>query len=278
MVANSKYTGFRTVDDAEDPGYFSNWLNEQYQQDTALRFNKQRTLELVDLQEGLIVLDGGCGIGIDAIQMAQRVGPSGHVYGVDNSQEMIAKAAANAENLELSLSFQLGDIYQLKFPDDHFDRCRVDKTFQHLSDPKAALLELVRVAKPGGKIITADPDHDSVVIDTPYSDVNHRFIRFRSDHMPQGGIAHQMAGFCQELGLIEVQVEPLTHVYTDYQQKKIASPYLDEIWVAQEHGSVTREEAEKWSAYLQGAIDAGRFLCLQTYIITTAVKPGRIRS
>ena len=278
MGTNSKYTGFSEVDDSENPQKFVNCLNEQYAKDSAHRFNKQRTLELVDLQGGQTVLDAGCGIGIDAIQMAAQVGQTGHVFGVDNSQEMITKANSNAAYLGLPLTFRYGNIYQLEFQDNFFDRCRVDKTFQHLSDPKAALKELSRVTKLGGKIIIADPDHDSLIIDTPYTEVNHRFIRFRSDHMQQGGIAHQLYGLCKELGMINVHTEPLTHVYTDYEEKKITSPYLDEIWIAQEHGAVTKEEAEKWTAYLQKSIEEDRFMCMQTYIITTAVKPGNMRN
>jgi ubiquinone/menaquinone biosynthesis C-methylase UbiE len=276
MEANSKFTGFSDVDGSKNPQRFVDCLNEQFAKDSVMRINKQRTLELVDLQEGQTVLDAACGIGLDVIQMAVRVGQTGHVFGVDISQEMIAKAKSNATHLALPLTFLTGNMYQLEFQEHFFDRCRVDKTFQHLSDPKAALSELIRVTKPGGKIIIADPDHDSLMIDTPFSDVNHRFIRFRSDHMPQGGIAHQLYGYCKELGLIDVYAEPLTYVYTDYEEKKITSPYLDEIWVAQEHGAVTRGEAEQWAAYLQNAIENDRFMCMQTYIITTAVKPDKL--
>ena len=276
MSTNSKFTGFSNVDGSNHPQYFIECLNNQFAKDTVMRTNKLRTLELTDLQDGQVVLDAGCGIGLDGIQMALQVGKTGHVFGIDNSQEMIAAAKSNAAHLGLPVTFQIGDIYQLAFEDNYFDRCRVDKTFQHLFDPKAAIRELIRVTKHGGKIIIADPDHDSLIIDTPYSDVNHRFIRFRSDHMPQGGIAHQLYGICKELGLIDVHVEPLTHVYTDYAEKKITSPYLEEIWVAHQHGAVTREEAEEWSRYLQESITNNRFMCLQTYIITTAVKPGNI--
>jgi ubiquinone/menaquinone biosynthesis C-methylase UbiE len=274
MATNSKFIGFSDVDGSAEPEHFINCLNEQYAKDSALRVNKQRTLELAELHDGHTVLDAGCGVGFDAIQMAAQVGQTGHVFGVDLSEEMISQARLNAAHLNLPLTYRTGNIYQLEFGDNYFDRCRVDKTFQHLSDPQAALKELIRVTKPGGKILVADPDHDSVIIDTPYADINHRFLRFRSDHMPQGGIAHQLYGFCKELGLVDVQVEPLTHVYTEYEQKKITSPYLDEIWVAQEHGAVTREEAEAWTAYLKQAIESNRFMCMQTYIITCAFKPG----
>lgn len=273
MGPTPKNTGFEDVDGSDNPQLFVRCLNEQYVKNSVLRTHKRHTLDLVDLQEDHIVLDAGCGIGIDAIQMATMVGQSGHVFGIDLSQEMIASSKTNAASLNLPLTFRQGSIYQLEFEENLFDRCRADKTFQHLTDPRAALKELIRVTKPGGKIIIADPDHDSLIIDTPFTDVNHRFARFRSDRMSQGGIAHQLYGICKELGLVKVNMQPLTHAYTDYEEKKITSPYFEEIWFAQQQGAVTREEAEKWADYLQKAIESGRFMCMQTYIITTAFKP-----
>jgi ubiquinone/menaquinone biosynthesis C-methylase UbiE len=265
-------SGFADVDQSDNPQFFINCLNEQCAKNDILRLNKQRTLELANIQPGHIVLDAGCGTGVDAVQMAALVG-SGNVFGVDLSQEMIASASTNSAASPLPLTFRQGNIYHLDFEDNFFDRCRADKMFQHLSDPRAALKELIRVTKPGGKIIVADPDHDSLIIDTPFADVNHRFTQFRSGRMPQGGIAHQLYGLFKELGLVAVRVEPLTGVYTNYEQKKITSPYLEEIWLAQEYGAVTKEEAEKWAAYLQEAIESERFMCLQTYVITTGHKP-----
>lgn len=236
-----------------------------------LRGNKQRTLQLADIQPGQVVLDAGCGIGNDAVQMAELVGASGHVFGIDSSQKMIDSAIANMAGSALPLAFRQGSIYELDFADNFFDRCRADKTFQHLADPQAALQELMRVTKPGGKIIIADPDHDSLIIDTPFTEINHRFTQFRSSHITQGGIAHQLYGLCKELGLVDVTVYPLANAYTNYEEK-VSSPYLDEIWMAQKQGAVTEDEAEKWAGYLREAIENGRFLCLQTYVVTTAVK------
>jgi ubiquinone/menaquinone biosynthesis C-methylase UbiE len=278
MVINPKNTGFDDVDGSDDPQFFVKCLSEQYAKNPILRLCKKRTLEAADIQNGHIVLDAGCGTGVDAIQMATLIGQSGHVFAIDLSQEMIASAQKNVASFDLPLTFRRGSIYQLEFEDNFFDRCRADKIFQHLSDPRAALKEMIRVTKPDGKIIIADPDHDSLIIDTPFTDVNHRFTRFRSARMPQGGIAHQAYGICKELGLVNVHLEPLTHVYTDYQQKKVTSPYLEEIWFAEQHGVVTREEAEKCAAYLQEAIESDRFMCMQTYIITMAIKPMNEKS
>jgi ubiquinone/menaquinone biosynthesis C-methylase UbiE len=276
MKENPADSGFANVDQSHDPQFFVDCLEEQYAKNSILRLNKKRTLELADIQPGQIVLDAGCGMGKDTIQMAALVGSLGHVFGVDFSQEMIASATTNTAALTLPLTFRQGNIYQLDFEDNFFDRCRADKTFQHLSNPKSALKELIRVTKPGGKIIIADPDHDSLIIDTPFTDINHRFTRFRSSKMTQGGIAHQLYGIFKDFGLVNVTINPLTRAYTNYEEKKVTSPYLEEIWLAQKQSSVTKEEAEKWADYLRESIANERFICLQTYVITTGQKYGNV--
>ncbi len=265
---------FSNVDRSRNPQFFVHCLEEQHAKNSYLRLNKARTLELADIRLGHIVLDAGCGTGKDVVQMATLVGPSGRVFGMDFSHEMVAAAKANSANLNLPVTFQQGNIYQLDFEDNFFDRCRADKTFQHLADPQTALAELIRVTKPGGKIIIADPDHDSLIIDTPYADINHRFTRFRSAAMAQGSIAHQLYNLFKAFGLVDVGIEPLTRAYTNYEEKKVSSPYLEEIWLAHKQGMVTQGEAEMWSAYLQAAIQHDRFMCLQTYVITTGFKPA----
>jgi hypothetical protein len=92
--------------------------------------------------------------------------------------------------------------------------------------------------------------------------------------MAQGSIAHQLYNLFKEFGLVDVGIETLTRAYTNYEEKKVSSPYLEEIWLANKQGVVTKEEAEKWAAYLREAIENNRFLCLQTYVITMGFKPG----
>lgn len=264
-------SSFTAVDQAADPDWFVRCLNQQYATGL-LRQQKQRTVELLDLQPGQTVLDAGCGTGVDALLMTEWVGAAGQVVGVDVSARMIA--AAHTHNTSHPLTFCQADLCTLPFAEAAFDRGRADKTFQHLPDPRTALQEMIRVLKPGGRIVIADPDHDSLIIDTPYRELNRRFVQWRSDAMRQGGIAHQIYALCREFGLEQILVEPFTTVFTDYATKKVTSPYLDEIHQAQKQGVFTPGEVNTWTTYLEAAIQEDRFFCLQTYIITTAIKPA----
>lgn len=264
---------FTNVDAAAHPEYLVQCLDDQ----RAARFNqmyKQHTFTLLDIQPGHSVLDAGCGTGQDALEMAWLVGATGHVVGIDFSQTMIDEANKRSQGMSLPASFRQGDVHRLESKDNTFDRCRADKTFQHLPEPRQALAELIRVTKPNGKLLIVEPDHETVVIDTPYKDVTRRFLSFRSDSLQQGGISHQLYGLFKEYGLKDVAVEPLCNVSLDYETINRVMHFDGGIRIAAEYGAVTPEEADRWIASVEEAARSGRFFHAITYFITTGYKPG----
>src|SRR5674476_765909 len=75
---------------------------------------------LPHLREGQQLLDVGCGPGTITVDLAAHVAP-GHVIGVDTSAEVLERARRHAAELGAPVSFQLGDVYALDFPDASFD-------------------------------------------------------------------------------------------------------------------------------------------------------------
>lgn len=100
-------------------------------------------------------LDAGCGIGLQALLLAEAVGPAGHVTGLDLSPSFLAHAQRIAEKAGLSerISSRAGDVRQLPFDDDAFDWAwSANCVGYHPADPVPLLRELVRVVKPGGSV------------------------------------------------------------------------------------------------------------------------------
>jgi SAM-dependent methyltransferase len=111
------------------------------------------------LQKGMRVLDCGCGPGSVTVGLAEVVAP-GEVVGIDSSQIQIDRASALAHEGGLrNVRFEVGDVYQLGFPDALFDVVFTQALLIHLGDRLAALREIRRVLKPGGIVGISDNDH-----------------------------------------------------------------------------------------------------------------------
>ncbi len=102
-----------------------------------------------------LVLDVACGPGAFALGVAPRVT---FVYGVDLTIEMLRRSRAfEAEKQISNAVFACSDAEQLPFPDGTFDLVSCQCSFHHLPKPALVLREIIRVAKPEGRLVLMDP-------------------------------------------------------------------------------------------------------------------------
>lgn len=109
------------------------------------------------VRPGDAVLDLGCGAGFDAFVAALAVGPTGRVVGVDLSPEMLAvaergRAAAGLSTVEI----RQANVEALPFPNATFDVALSNGVLNLIPDKPAALREVFRVLKPGGRLQACD--------------------------------------------------------------------------------------------------------------------------
>ena len=112
---------------------------------------------VADLHDGETVLDLGSGGGIDVLLSARRVGPTGTVYGLDMTDEMLALARHNqAEAGIKNVHFLKGQIEAVPLPAESVDVVISNCVINLSTDKAAVLAEVARVLKPGGRVGVSD--------------------------------------------------------------------------------------------------------------------------
>jgi ubiquinone/menaquinone biosynthesis C-methylase UbiE len=256
---------FTAVDAQGDP---SAWIDvlDRMRREPAYAAYKSRVAELLEPTEGGRYLEVGTGTGDDAIALASRFGVD--VAGVDVSSTMIDEALRRG--LE---GARVADAASLPFDESSFDGCWADRTFQHLSDPGDALAEMVRVTKPGGRVVVADPDYDTQVVDVADQELARKVLRFRADHaLRNGTLAHRMGGLFVRAGLTDISVEAATVVLRDPTALDNAMGLRHWAVAAHEHGVLETEQVAAWERMIDESVADGHFLYSFSLFITAGAK------
>jgi demethylmenaquinone methyltransferase/2-methoxy-6-polyprenyl-1,4-benzoquinol methylase len=115
---------------------------------------RQRAAELAALRPGARALDVATGTGDLAIELAGRLGGRGEVVAVDFSERMLELARAKA--VGMPIRFLLANALALPFHDDEFDAATVGFGARNFSDLDRGLREMVRVVRPGGRVVVLE--------------------------------------------------------------------------------------------------------------------------
>jgi SAM-dependent methyltransferase len=146
---------FRTLE-AHSAEYFGDtrdyWWNQDFIQLIGRRFAFEKVHD---------VLDVGCGVGHWAQVLASALPTDAQVTGVDRDPSWVDKATERAASQGISHRFryQSADAQALPFPDASFDLVTCQTLLIHVADPGAVIAEMMRVARPGGLVLAAEPNN-----------------------------------------------------------------------------------------------------------------------
>ncbi len=219
----------------------------QFDEETAARLGKMYgapyaverrrvILKAMAVGPGEGILDIGCGPGFVACEVAQAVGDSGKVTGVDSSATMLALATARATQLGLQdrSRFLEGDATRLPVPDAAFDGAVISQVYEYVADIPCALRELHRALKPGGRVVIFDTDWDSVVWHSSDPERMQRVLKAWEEHLADPLLPRTLGSHLDAASFEIVNVE--------------AVPMLDGSWAP----SGLRDLAEVVRAYVPG--------------------------
>lgn len=265
-----KLFGFTNVDRTNDPDYYIRFLDEA-SADESFQAYKRHTFALLDLQPGQHVLDLGCGTGEDARAMDHAVAPGGRVVGVDGSEAMIAAARQRSPNGESSLEFLHGDAHALAFPDDSFDASRADRIFMHLESPANVVREMMRVTRPGGRVLVYEVDFETLTVDLPDRARTRAVIQTWCDGFRNGWLGRHVPELFRAAGLTDVHITPATLWLRYPVVMQIVGPGTVERACAA--GLLSPSEGEEWLRQLQAKHEAGLLFSTLTGFIVVGRKP-----
>jgi ubiquinone/menaquinone biosynthesis C-methylase UbiE len=160
------------------------------------------------------LLDVGCGPGSLTAEMADRIAP-GEAIGIDASTRVIEQATADHGDVA---RFATGDIYELEFPDDHFDIVHAHQVLQHLDDPIRALVEMRRVARPGGVVAIRETDYGVMSWAPANADLDRWMTIYQTMTANNGHTANagrHLLGWAQQAGFTDVTASSSTWTFAD---------------------------------------------------------------
>jgi SAM-dependent methyltransferase len=157
ISAEGKFQYRTGMDGAEALGYDPSILNEIQPELINAFCGVGNPFSIGGIKQGSIILDIGSGAGFDLIVASRLTGPDGQVYGIDLTEDMIARAEENLEKMGISnVKIKHIDSEELPFSDDMFDVV-ISNGVINLSPCKQDLFrEIKRVLKPGGRLQFAD--------------------------------------------------------------------------------------------------------------------------
>jgi ubiquinone/menaquinone biosynthesis C-methylase UbiE len=179
--------------------------SERFLDTRSLRDDHRRLAQL--LQPGMTVLDVGCGSGAITRGIAEAVGPSGRVVGIDINEELLAVALASHGGPS-NLVFEIADVTRHGYRGE-FDIVTAARVLQWLADPLAALSRMVAAAKPGGQVLVLDYNHARARWtpdpSEPFAVFYEAFLTWRAQAGMDNEIADHLAPMMTGLGLVEVE-------------------------------------------------------------------------
>jgi ubiquinone/menaquinone biosynthesis C-methylase UbiE len=267
-MSSETVTDFTTIDSSKDPQFFLRFLDAVNKLPMMAPI-KQMILDGLRLRNGSRVLDLGCGLGDDTFQVAERVGTSGRVTGVDVSTSMIDEARRRAGKRGLPVHFEVGDSQALRFDSDTFDSVRAERMLMHVPDAERAIAEMARVLAAGGRVSVFDVDWETQVCDSPYKETTRKIALTFCDGMKNGWIGRRMPRLFASNGIADVAVQTVTVFVTYEILKLLLGGHVARLY---DTGVVSREEANQWWTSLAAADRDGTFLYGFTGFIVSGIK------
>jgi arsenite methyltransferase len=218
------------------------------------------------------VLDVGCGPGFYVTELLEAVGPEGSVAGLDASADMLAVAAQRAEG-HGNVTFHQADATSLPVPDASFERAVCVQVLEYVHDVPAALSQMHRALRPGGRVLIWDVDWATVSWHAIDRQLARRALAAWDKHLTHPSLPRTLAAQLRNAGFQDVRMDAHAFATTELIPDAYGGslvPLLEQ-YVA-EQGGMAQEEAKAWADEQRELGDRGEFFFTVTQFCFTATR------
>ena len=234
---------------------------------------RRRTIDAMRLFSGARVLDVGSGPGLFADEMAQMVGPTGCVRGVDISEPMIALARARCGDKPW-VDFQVADAASLPFEDGGFDACVSVQVLEFVADVDAALREFHRVLKPGGRLAVSDADWGATAWRSEDAALCERVMDGWTSGFAHLRLPLTLKSRIEAAGFVDASAHAIPVFNSACEPEGFSFHFIRQIQgVVPARTNLTQEEVDAWAQELRGLNERGAYFFSQTRYLFAADKP-----
>ena len=212
------HTGYRL---AAILGYPQSWIETLPPGAVQSMAGTGNPFALGDLRPGEQVVDCGSGAGADALIAARLVGPTGRVIGVDMTPEMLERARAHAGEARLTnVEFREGVLEALPIDDGWADVAISNGVLNLVPDKGAALSEIHRVLRPGGRLQLAD-----IVLSRRVSDTSKEDVSLWTGCIAGGLLENELYALLEDAGFRDITIIRGADVFSGAPQHSNAAAF-----------------------------------------------------
>lgn len=230
-------------------------------------------LDDAHLYPGAVALEIGCGPGMMLEGIADRVGASGEIHGLDLNPHFVDIASRRARMLDLdNARYVTADCHTLPYPDEMFDAVFAERLLMHVAPIHRVLSEIGRVLTVGGRVVMSDYDPYSSFAAGPDPTITARVLASAASMYASPLAAREAPSACVKVGLYVEQVRGHLLVFDDPHATHVQG--ITTVWA--EHASagrqVDRSTVKRWERAVERAVSQHRFLVALPHVITIATR------
>ena len=224
-----------------------------------------------DIQVGQVVADFGCGPGHTAVELARRVGPSGHVHALDINVEFVERTRARAKSAGLAdrITAHLLSTDRLPLPDDTLDRVTTRNTIIYVRDPVGTFEEFRRVLKPGGIAHAIESDWSLTAVEPLAADEWRTLVKAAGWAWRDPEIGRKLYGVARRAGFSTVAVQVLTKPDID---GRLLGMIQTVAGYARDSATLDPERIDAILASVERGLGEKRYLAVSPQFIVTATR------